>query len=143
MNPRLLTILLLVLPCAVMSQTSYPFKIATVRMLFHDMIDNQQKLLLDKNDSLKLSNDETINLQVADVLLRQVDELQEKIELDSTLTSQEKVKSLKGIETMLKGYNRLKGGKDYPVSMAPAMHDALKECLVLDRNGKSIEPVIA
>ena len=143
MNPRLLTILLLVLPCAVMSQTSYPFKIATVRMLFHDMIDNQQKLLLDKNDSLKLSNDETINLQVADVLLRQVDELQEKIELDSTLTSQEKVKSLKGIETMLKGYNRLKGGKDYPVSMAPAMLDALKECLVLDRNGKSIEPVIA
>src|SRR5690606_13377025 len=104
MNPRLLTILLLMLPCAVMSQTSYPFKIATVRMLFHDMIDNQQKLLLDKNDSLKLSNDETINLQVADVLLRQVDELQEKIELDSTLTSQEKVKSLKGIETMLKGY---------------------------------------
>jgi hypothetical protein len=131
------------LPCAVMSQTSYPFKIATVRMLFHDMIDNQQKLLLDKNDSLKLSNDETINLQVADVLLRQVDELQEKIELDSTLTSQEKVKSLKGIETMLKGYNRLKGGKDYPVSMAPAMLDALKECLILDRNGKSIEPVIA
>lgn len=143
MNPRLLTILLLILPYAVISQTAYTFRIATDRMLFHDLVDKQQKLLLDKNDSLKVSEDESINLQVADVLLRQIDELQQRIELDTTLSGQVKVKSLKSIETLLKGYNRHRGTRDFPASMAPAMFAAFRESMDRDRRGESIEPVIA
>lgn len=143
MNPRLLIILLLTLPAMLAAQTAYKFKVPTERMLFHDLVDKQQKLLLNKNDSLKVSDDETINLQVADVLIRQVDELQEDIELDSTMNGQVKVKSLKSLETMLKGYNRFKGGRDFPVSIAPALMAAYKESMQLDRKGQSIEPVIA
>lgn len=143
MNPRLLTILLLIVPAALFSQTAYKFKVATTRMLFHDMVDKQQAQLFDKKDSIKLSPDESINLQVADVLVRQVDEMQEKVELDTTLASQDKVKILKRIETMLRGYNRYRGSRDYPVSMAPALFTAFKECTKLDADDKSIEPVIA
>ena len=112
-------------------------------MLFHDLVDKQQRFLLDENDSIKLSGDETINLAVADVFIRQVDEMQQKIEMDSTLTGQVKVKALKSLETMLNRYNRTKGTKDCPVSIAPALFTAFKEALQLDRIGKSIEPVIA
>lgn len=142
MNPRLLTIVLFLLPCALFSQMAYTFKIATDRMLFHDLVDKQQKNLLNKKDSLKLSDDESINLQVSDVLLRQVDELQEQIESDSTINSQVKIKSLKSLETMLKGYSRSNGRKDFPVTMAPALFRAFRECQALDRKGKSILPVI-
>lgn len=142
MNIRLLTIVLFLLPCALFSQMAYTFKIATDRMLFHDLVDKQQKNLLNKKDSLKLSDDESINLQVSDVLLRQVDELQEQIESDSTINSQVKIKSLKSLETMLKGYSRSNGRKDFPVTMAPALFKAFRECQVLDRKGKSILPVI-
>lgn len=142
MNPRLLTFITLLLPCTLVAQTAYTFKISTDRMLFHDLVDKQQKLLLNKNDSLKLSDDESVNLQVGDVLIRQIDEFQEKIESDSTITGQVKVKTLKSLETLLKGYNLRKNRKDYPVSIAPALLTAFKESLALDRKGESIEPVI-
>jgi hypothetical protein len=143
MNPRLLLLISILIPGALLAQTAYNFKIATDRMLFHDLVDKQQKAMLNEKDSLKLSPDDAINLQVADVFLRQVDELQEKIESDTSLTGQVKVKSLKSLETLLKGYNRYRDKKDYPVSMAPALFRAFMECLLLDRNGESIEPVIA
>jgi hypothetical protein len=111
-------------------------------MLFHDQVDKQQKAMLNDQDSLKLSPDDAINLQVGDVFIRQVDELQEKIESDTTLSGQVKVKSLKSLETLLKGYNRFRDKKDYPISMAPALYKAYMECLILDRQGQSIEPVI-
>jgi Ca2+-binding EF-hand superfamily protein len=143
MNPRLLTFIFLVLPCALLSQTASRFKISTNRMLFHDLVDKQQKLLLNANDSLKLSDDESVNLQVADVLLRQVDEMQEKIEEDTITNGQEKVRLLKSLENLLIGYNRNKNRKDYPVSIAPALLKAYNECLALDKKGQSIESVIA
>jgi hypothetical protein len=143
MNPRLLTFVLVFLPIALIAQTSYTFRISTDRMLFHDLVDKQQKNLLNKNDSLKLSEDESVNLQVSDVLIRQVDEMQESIETDTTLSGQVKVKSLKSLETLLRGYNLNKYRKDFPVTIAPALFAAFKESLLLDRKGLSIEPVIA
>ena len=104
MNPRLLIFISILLPGTLLAQTAYNFKIATDRMLFHDLVDKQQKAMLNEKDSLKLSPDDAVNLQVADVFIRQVDELQEKIESDTTLTGQVKVKSLKSLETLLKRY---------------------------------------
>ncbi|HUQ64669.1 MAG TPA: hypothetical protein VM101_00840 [Flavitalea sp.] len=143
MNPRLLILISLLIPGTILAQTAYNFKIATDRMLFHDLVDKQQKAMLNERDSLKLSPDDAVNLQVGDVFIRQVDELQEKIESDTTLTGQVKVKSLKSLETLLKNYNRFRDKKDYPISIAPALFKAYMECLLLDRKGESIEPVIA
>jgi hypothetical protein len=143
MNPRLLIFTILLLPASLLAQTAYNFKISTDRMLFHDLVDRQQKVLLEDRDSLRISTDDAVNLEVTDVLIRQVDEMQEKTETDTTTTGQEKVKTLKSLETLLKGYNRNRNKKDYPASMAPALFIAFKECMALDKKGQSIEPVIA
>ena len=143
MHPRLIVFLLLLLPAFLSAQTAYTFKIATDRMLFHDQVDKQQRLFFSKDGAFNLSEDESINLELEDVLVRQVDELQEKIELDTTISGQVKVKSLKGIETLLRIFSQNKNKKDFPATIAPQLLDAFKTCMYLDRHGESIEPVIA
>jgi hypothetical protein len=143
MNPRLFILIILLLPGAIHAQNAYNFKISTDRMLFHDLVDKEQKALLNEKDSIKVSTDDAVNLQVGDVFIRQVDELQQHIEMDTSLNGQMKVKALKSLETMLRGYNRFRNKKDYPVTIAPALFAAYKECWLLDRKGESIEPVIA
>ncbi len=142
MYSRLIAIILL-FPITVFAQTSSPFKIPTERMLFHDLVDKQQLLIFGGKDSVELSDNETVNNHIEDILLRQVDDLQIEIELDTNLTGQAKVKSLKSLETLLRGYHLNKNKKDYPAAMAPALFKAFKQALLLDRKGESIEPVVA
>ena len=71
------------------------------------------------DEIIQASKDENVNLQIADVMIRQVDLLQEKIETDSTLSGQMKIKNLRSLETMIKGYNNNFRKKDFPPSMAP------------------------
>jgi hypothetical protein len=124
-----------------------PFKIQQERKLWHDNIDREQRRLLaldGKPDSMiQVSKDDNVNLEVSDVLIRQVDGLQQSIELDSTLTGQTKIKNLRSLESMLKGYNSHYRQKDFPASMAPALFDAFVQAMELDRRNRSIEPVVA
>jgi len=133
--------------CAHAQPSSYPFKVQQDRMLWHDNIDKQQKRLLGldgkPDDSLHVSKDENINLEIADAMIRQVDDLQEKIELDSTLSGQGKIKYLRSLEFMVRGYNNNYHKKDFPSSLAPGLVDAFKKAMQLDRNNASIEPVVA
>ncbi|MDP4148423.1 MAG: hypothetical protein Q8927_03335 [Bacteroidota bacterium] len=126
---------------------AYPYKVAQDRMLWHDNVDREQKRLLglggNKSDSLiRLVKDENVNLQITDALIRQVDELQEGIEFDSTLNTNNKKRYLRGLEFLLRGYE---GGLDrhsIQPSMAPALVEAYKVAMELDKKGLSIEPVI-
>ena len=72
----------------------YPYKVAHDLALWHDNVDKeQQKLIIagGRNDTLlRLAKDETVNFQITDALLRRVDDLQEHIELDSTLNTNNK-----------------------------------------------------
>jgi len=91
---------------AVAQPNSYPFKVAQDRMLWHDYVDKEQQRLLQlgggKNDSVvRLSKDEAVNLQVTDALIRKVDGLQEQIELDSTLNTNNKKRYLRGLSDVL------------------------------------------
>jgi hypothetical protein len=123
------------------------FKIQQERKLWHENIDREQKRLLaldgKADEVIQASKDENINLQIADVMIRQVDALQEKIELDSTLSGQMKIKNLRSLETMLRGYNNNYRHKDFPPAMAPMLFDAFVAAMELDRRNQSIEPVIA
>jgi hypothetical protein len=58
-------------------------------------------------------------------MIRQVDLLQQKIETDSALSGQMKIKNLRSLETMLRGYNNNYRHKDFPPAMAPVLFDAL------------------
>ncbi|HVY73274.1 MAG TPA: hypothetical protein VG890_00500 [Puia sp.] len=131
-----------------MGQTARPpFKIQQERRLWHDNIDREQKKLLaldgKADTAIQVSKDDNVNLEIADVMIRQVDQLQESIELDSTLSPQMKIKNLRSLESMLKGYNSHYRRKDFPPSMAPALFNAFTNAMELDRHNKSIEPVIA
>lgn len=129
------------------AQTANPaFKIQQERKLWHENIDREQKRLLAldgrPDELIQATRDENINLQIADVLIRQVDLLQEKIETDSTLSGQMKIKNLRSLETMLKGYNNNYRKKDFPPSMAPALFEAFVKAMEQDRGNNSIEPVV-
>jgi len=127
--------------------TNTSYKIQQERKLWHDNIDREQKRLLaldGKADELiQATKDENINLQIADVMIRQVDLLQENIETDSTISGQMKIKNLRSLESMLKGYNSNFRKKDFPPSMAPVLFDAFVKAMELDRHNRSIQPVIA
>ena len=79
------------------------------RELFHDYIDAQQKKVLKsdgKNDNqFTPSKNEEINFLITQALVKNIDELQCKIEMDSSLKDQAKVKYLKGVEYLLKFFN--------------------------------------
>lgn len=127
---------------------SYPFKVAQDRMLWHDNIDKEQQRLIQlgggKTDSMiRLSKDEAVNLQVTDALIRKVDQLQEQIELDSTLNTNNKKRYLRGLSDVLQKFDGGVQSKEIPASQAPGLIDAFIAGMALDRQGESIEPVIA
>ena len=121
---------------------SYPFVVARDRMLFHDNVDKEQKKLL-KDGSVRITRDESINLQIEDALIRRLDEYQEEIELDSTLSSNDKKKYLRGLEAMLRGFNQNWNKRDFSPSQAPALLSGYMKAVNLDRQRKSIQPVIS
>ena len=126
---------------------SYPFKAAQDRMIFHDKVDQaQQRLILmgsGKSDSvIRLTPDDAVNLQITDALCRQVDELQERIELDSTLNTNAKKRYLRGLESLLNGFDKDYRAGQIPASMAPDLVAAFAEAMPLDEKSLSIEPVI-
>ena len=121
------------------AQTSaYPYKVAQDRMLWHDNVDKEQQRLIiaggGKRDSLiRLAKDETVNLQVTDALIRQVDDLQQKIEFDSTLNTNNKKKYLRGLEFLLKGFHQAIITRDIQASAAPMLVTSFEKAMVLDR----------
>ncbi|MBC7904582.1 MAG: hypothetical protein H7Y27_14245 [Gemmatimonadaceae bacterium] len=125
---------------------SQKYKVDKGRVIFHDKVDTEQKRLLaldgSKDGLVTLSRDETVNGQIEYALISKVDDLQEQIELDSVLTAPLKVKYVRGLETMLSGYNNNAQKKDFPPSLAPELVTAYERAMALDIKNKSIEPIV-
>jgi hypothetical protein len=147
-KPFILSVFLLpALLGAVAQPNSYPYKVAQDRMIWHDKVDKEQQQLIllggGKDDSvIRLTADETVNLQITDALCRQVDELQQQIEFDSTLNTNSKKRYLRGLEALLSGFEKSYGAKTIQPAMAPGLITAFSQAMVLDKKGQSIEPVI-
>lgn len=147
-NMRLFLLAFMLLPLVPAAQTmaqppySYPFAVARDRMLWHDNVDKEQRKLVNSSGTVQLTRDESINLQIEDAFVRKLDQFQEKLERDSTLTPNDKKKYLKALELMLRGYNQNWNKRDFSPSQAPALLTAFEDAMKLDREGKSIEPVI-
>ncbi len=146
---RFLLAHLLLISCWSMAQgqpTAYGFHPDQSRIFFHEKVDREQERLkaLDgkKDDAITLSPDETINGQIYYALITRVDNLQEKIEADTVLGNQAKVKCIRGLESMLNGYNTYARRKDFPITMAPELVTAYEQAMALDIKGESIEPVV-
>jgi len=79
------------------------------RELFHDFVDKQQKDILKSDgktdNEFRPSSDEEINFVLTRAVTTKVDWVQYHIEKDTTLSSQAKIKYLRGLETLLKYFN--------------------------------------
>ncbi len=93
-------------------------------------------------DSLDEAGEETIHLQMEYALIKRIDELQKSIETDTTLADNNKVKYLRGIEYLVRGYQDHYRKKDFPPTLAPMLVNAYMEATLLDRNNESLQPVI-
>jgi hypothetical protein len=117
------------------------------RRLFHDRIDQEQKLV-DKADGksdgvVRVSSNEDINLAVTDALVRKVDELQNFVETSAKLaTNNDKVRYLTYIELMVKGYRIAWKHKQLAPAYAPMLEDNFETIMKLNIDGQSMASTI-
>lgn len=153
----ILTSFLLVLYQLTAGQTSFisfpdttgdldSFKPPKNRELFHDYIDKEQKNILKADGQSDLlftpSPVDEINFLLTNAVINRVDRIQYNIEKDSSLSPQNKVRYLRGIENVLKFFNsNIRAKKVNPVQL-PAIITAYENCMQNDKGGRSIEPVI-
>jgi hypothetical protein len=145
MKPSIPISILLILFCGALygqGQVAASYQVARERSLWHDNIDKAQLRLEQQFIRTPNNVDTSAKLQIQDAMIRQVDELQQQIELDSTLSSNDKLKNLRTLEYMIRGYNDRLSRKDFGPSIAPPLVKAFEECLRLQRTNESIKPVI-
>ena len=142
---RFYFVFLSILACffSVSAQTSYPFKVARDRMLFHDDVDNEQKRILDLDAKNRASSDENIELAIKNAIVGRVDKIQQNIEEDTSLNSNIKKRYLRGLSFMLRGYANNYNKRDFPSTMAPSLVKAFEQAMDLDKKNESIVPVVA
>src|SRR6476469_7399681 len=84
------------------------FKPVKTRELFHDYVDKEKRSALRADgkvdNQFTLRTDDDINYLVTLGLTQKVDQLQYKIEKDTTIIDRKKVAYLRGIENMLKAF---------------------------------------
>lgn len=115
------------------------------RLGFHENIDKEQaaaaKFDGKADDFVKVGDDQTINLQVTNALLKQVDDLQLDIERDSLLDHRLKIKYLSGLYSMLRDYNSKRAYRKIEPEEAPAMVSAYRDMMRADIKGETILPI--
>ncbi len=115
--------------------------------LFNLRVDEAQKEsdLLDKklDGSIHLTNNDEINLQVTDALIRQVDEIQLEIDKDSRLTSSnEQVRCIVFLKEAILAYNAAIRAKEIPAFMAPAFIENFRKIMHAQIDNLSMQPFI-
>ncbi len=122
-------------------------KVPVYRQFFHDKINDEQ-IQFDKMDgaidhSLRVANNEEINLKLTDALFRKVDALQDWIELDSSLnSSNHKIRSLGYIENFLKGFRISLNKKEIQLNVFPLLMDQVELIVQSPATENSMVPFI-
>jgi hypothetical protein len=117
------------------------------RELFHDYVDAEQKKALQadgKDDKVftPYANEE-VNIQITSVLIGKVNELQKKIEKDSTISGQTKVLYIRGLERLLRDLNaNWKYGR-FIATYLPEMLSSYETLINIDKKKESIENFIS
>lgn len=143
----------LILLCLVASQGGQAFAqgeqkidIPIGRQGFHDNIDKEQaaaaKFDGKADDFVKVSDDKTINLQVTNAVIKQVDDMQMDIERDTLLDHRLKIKYLSGLYVMLHDYNSKRAYRNIDPAEAPAMVSAYRDMMKADIHGQTILPIV-
>ena len=119
------------------------------RVYFHDKVDRQQKEILRSDGKMdnefRATTDEEINFKLTEVVAPkgEIDWLQYRIEKDSAINAQEKIKYLRGLENLLIYFNGHWKRKEVNPVHFPVIIDAYEEAMKADFAGHSIENIIA
>ncbi|MBK8087300.1 MAG: hypothetical protein IPK31_04745 [Chitinophagaceae bacterium] len=117
--------------------------IPMTRVIWHENIDKEQKRT-DKVDGkvdqfLKLSNNDDLNIQITDVILRQVDEMQERIEKMNG-DNNFKIGYLRSLREFLQIIALNAKQPEIP-PLIPQLFSSYDECNMLQMKGQSLVPV--
>ena len=110
------------------------------RALWHDRIDREQKNTARALQGI--SNEDVDYFVKQQALVKRVDAMQCKIELDSTLNDQRKKRYLSGVENILKTFSNLYKGRQVNPSQFPAALDVYEAAMGMDIKKQSIEPLV-
>ena len=117
------------------------------RELFHDYVDEDQKLILKsdgKNDNQYTPTaDQDINLILTQCLINRVDALQCKIETDSVLKDQAKVKYLRGVDYLLKFFRQNTYIRKVKPTILPDILTVYEKCMQYDKEERSIADIFS
>jgi len=122
-------------------------KVPIQRQLFHDKINEEQKLL-DKADGkqdglIRVSVNNDINIAVTDVIIRSINELQDSIETNTKIPYQkEKVLYLSHVEKMLREYRLAWANKQINPVYGPMLVDNFKKIMQADIDSLDMFPLI-
>ncbi len=117
------------------------------RQLFHDKINNEQ-VLLDQMDGkldglISLTHKNEINLAITDVMTRKIDELEDSIERNAKIiTNNQKIRYLSYIENLLKGFKRGLRSKEFNPVYAPLLVETFEKIMAADIDSMSMAPEI-
>jgi hypothetical protein len=119
-------------------------KIPINRKIFHEKIDKEQQLT-DKADGkldniVKVSKNDEVNLQITDAIFRKIDELQNEIELNPQIkTNNEKIRYLGYVETLVKNFRSEWKAKEFNAVLAPVLVENFINMMNANIGGQSIE----
>ncbi|SCC50753.1 hypothetical protein GA0116948_111118 [Chitinophaga costaii] len=116
------------------------------RVGIHESIDKEQ-VAADKFDGkqdnhVNVGEDETINLQVTNAIFKQIDQMQQQIELDSSLDHRLKMKYLTAINQVLHLYNVNRSYHKIEAADAPDMIRVFQQMMQADMKGQSVAPLL-
>ena len=123
-------------------------KVPIFRQVFHDKVNNEQKLL-DRADGkidqyVQLNKNEEINLHVTDAAFRKIDELQNWVETNDQLASNnDKIRYLRHIEDFLRIFRQEWRNKEIKPVEFPGLYSFFENAIKNVAAGKSFIPVIA
>jgi hypothetical protein len=116
------------------------------RELFHDYVDKQQKEILKSDgkadNEFRPSSDDEVNFLLTNAVTNRVDWVQYRIEKDSLLNSQAKIKYLRGLEAVLKYFNGNWRRGNVTTTQLPVIIDEYEKCMWADIANSSIDIII-
>lgn len=111
------------------------------RQLNHDYIDKEQKAFINYNNRQQTSVKE-IDFHINQAISQKVDQLQYKIEKDSSIDHRLKVQYLHGLENVLKYINQNRSRSSFSGAYIPAIISGYEKLVQLDISKNSIEAAV-
>lgn len=122
-------------------------KVPIYRQLFHDRINEEQRLL-DKLDGkvdglIKATHNTEINLAITDVMFRRINELQDAVELNSKIiTNNQKIRYLSYIENVVKAFKYGLKTKEFNPAYAPLLINNFEQIMMASIDSMSMAKYI-